>query len=293
MRRQASSTFNKEKLIFMGIAAVLAFCVYNFVASRPVALDVGIPVSPLPIPAPLAAEKAEPRKANVDFYLQTGQYEGLAINRERNDPFAPIYVLTDAVPNGVANTNQPGGVKPIVAPVELPKPPDGEEKDKAAKDEPKFGPKDAEAKVKFSAVMAMNGSTYGLLTDDDGKTMKVKVGDYMEDFKYTVSRIDKQAIWVTDDTGRQFVARDLSFAGDGSGGDVANGDEKTKKKDKAQKGPPKNDGGATSKPPPGGGPDPTAALAKGMEAMANLIKSQADRNGVMQNPNGGRKNRKN
>jgi len=291
MKRKLSDTFNKEKLIFIGVTSLLAICVYHFMASRPVALEVGIPVSPLPIPAPLAPEKPDSRQSNVAFYLESGNYSGLAVNRERNDPFAPIYEIAD-LPR-VPVIPKPGPVA-IIPPTPIPAPPgpNEEEKKKAAEDK-EIELKEFTAKVDFSAVISMNGVVYGLLKDKDGKTIQVKVGDYLDDFKYTVSKIDKQAIWVTDENDRTYVARDQTFAGDGSsGGDDAGDDKAAKKKDKAVRMPKadaKPDAKAENK------TDSTAAaLAEAAKQLANLQKSMnANKNNVIDNNNGGRRSRRN
>ena len=71
MKRQTSYGFNKEKLIFVGTALLLAGAMYSFFASRPVELEVSLAVSPLPIPAPLEPDKADTRKALVKYYLES------------------------------------------------------------------------------------------------------------------------------------------------------------------------------------------------------------------------------
>jgi hypothetical protein len=296
MRHQVSGTFNKEKFIFLGIAAVAAVCVYNFLASRPVPLEVGIPVSPLPIPAPLAAEKPDPRKGDVSFYLVTAQYsDGVAINRDRNDPFAPIYVPTPAEQAAALTTvvKQFPAV-PIILPPKPIEAPNPEEEEKRKREEAKkFALKEFKAKVDFSAVIAMGGVTYGLLKDDAGNTMQVKVGDYLEDFKYTVSKIDKQAIWVTDENDRLYVARDLSFADNAASTSDGEDEKPGKKKNAAVKGGPK--AGAKSDANPAASSadaNAAAALALGKQAL-DMLKNQNQNNTIL-NPNaGGRKSRRN
>ena len=291
MRHQVTNTFNKEKFIFLGLAAIAAVCVYNFLASRPVPLEVGIPVSPLPIPAPLAPEKPDPRKGDVAYYIQSGRDEnGVAINRERNDPFAPIYVPTAAE---VAAALIPVKQIPLVPAVPPPAPIDAPAPEKVARDNErenakKFALNEYKAKVDFSAVMALGGVTYGLLKDDAGNTMQVKVGDYLEDFKYTVAKIDKQAIWVTDENDRMYVARDLSFADNGTKSDGGD-DEKPGKKVKnvASKGGPKTEAKADK---------PAAPVQSEAEAAMKLVGKMVDKMGNQNqilNPNaGGRKNRR-
>ena len=242
MKRQTSYGFNKEKLVLLGTALLLSWSAYNFFASTPVPLEVTTPVTPLPVPAPLTPDKIDTRMANVEGYIRSGSatitnadgtMSQVAFNRDRKNPFEPIddFVVAPQDPKlltkGPAN---PAIIPPPPPAVVAPPPPPEPIAKKDEVDPNKFGPKDAEAQVKFEAVARMNGITYALLKDKDDKTMQVKVGDYLEEFKYTVTKIEKQAIWVTDDKDRVFVARDLSFTDDGSGGDTGEEEKPVKKK---------------------------------------------------------------
>ncbi|MEI6235718.1 MAG: hypothetical protein WCT04_21895 [Planctomycetota bacterium] len=299
MKLQASSRFNKEKLLFLGVTALLAICVYHFMSSRPVKLEISIPVSPLPIPGPLAPEKPDTRKGDIAFYLESGMRENILVNRDRNDPFAPFYIPSDLPPpnpNSKIVNGKPGTGAPLPPPPAPPPPPEVAKKD-PNDDADKFNPSDKKAKVDFSAVVSMNGIVYGLLKDKEGKTIQVKVGDYLEDFKYTVSKIEKQAIWVLDENDRAFVARDLSFAADGKGSGGESADDKApKKNDKAGKGggkgPPPGGpggGGAGAKTTAAGKTDSTAsALADAAKQLAKLTQSMNDsrQNNIIQGDQG-------
>ena len=231
MKRQASYGFNKEKLVLLVAALLLAGSAYNFFASQPVALEVTTPVTPLPIPSPLTPDKLDTRMANVIPYLETGKFGDVAVNRDRKNPFEPIDDFVSVPQSAKVNTEGVKTPAAIAPPTVVAPSPELQPLAKKDDEDPnKFGPKDDKAKVDFSAVVRMNGITYGLLKDKDGKTVQVKVGDYMEDFKYTVSKIEKQAIWVTDEKDHVFVARDLSFADDGSGGGDTGDEEKPVKK---------------------------------------------------------------
>ncbi len=202
MTRQPSSGFNKEKLIFICTAMLLATSLYSIFSSRPVELTVGTPVSPLPVPGPLAPDRLDTRKALVKYYLETGTFGDVAVNRERKNPFEPIDDFVAAGPKMVATVTKkivpqapPRGGPTPMATERAPDPPAPKEdkKEEAKVWEPKADPK---ALVDFSAVVTMNGITYGLLKSK-GQTIRVQVGDYLEDYKYTVAKIDTSAIWVT------------------------------------------------------------------------------------------------
>lgn len=291
MRNQQATIFNKEKLIFLGVTVLLAICVYKAFASRPVRLELSTPVTPLPVPAPLAPEVPDTRQGDVTYYLQSGMYSGLAVNRERNDPFAPIYIQSELVPTSTAIGPIPK-ISPKIEPVPI-APPEPTVVEKEKQDPNKFDGTDRHAKVDFSAVISMNGTVYGLLKDKDGKTIQVKVGDYLDDFKYTVTKIDKQAIWVTDENDHMFVARDQSYAVNGAAGGDAD-DEKPKAKEKPAKDKPAKADKSDAKPAAKPSADSTAAaLAEAAKQLANLQKSMNNNNNVINNDNGGRKRRGN
>jgi hypothetical protein len=239
MTRQPSSGFNKEKLIFICMSMILATSVYSIFSSRPVELTVGTPVSPVPLPGPLTPDRLDTRKALVKYYLESGKFGDVTVDRERKNPFEPIDDFMPAAakmaavagPKKIVNIPPPRGGPTPMAAERAPDPPAPKEdkKEEAKVWEPKADPK---ALVDFSAVVTMNGITYGLLKSK-GQTIRVQVGDYLEDYKYTVAKIDTSAIWVTDENDREFVARDTSFDDSGASGGDGTDDKPKPKKDKS------------------------------------------------------------
>ncbi|HLX63608.1 MAG TPA: hypothetical protein VKX17_20225 [Planctomycetota bacterium] len=208
MNNRTSSRINKEKLVFSGVAFLLAGCFYYLMTSRPAGLKPGTMISPLSPPAPVAAEKPANRIASV---------AGLLNAAGRANPFQPVIKKTDiAQPE---KPDIPGGghvswPNPNPVPIPPPQPGGG-----GPNPPPGHNPSEIHdpppAAVAFSAFMTMDGQTYGHVKTKDGRTIQVQVGDYLDQFKYTITKIEKQAIWVTDERERVFVARDMTFA-DGS-----------------------------------------------------------------------------
>lgn len=229
MKRIPASGFNKEKLVFLGTSSVLALTLYHLLISAPVALEPTPPVSNVAPPGPLDREKQDTRVANVLYYISGGvnPQMGVAVDRSRKNPFEPI---DEFIQGPIAEgPKPPKGPKTVVA--GPPPPPDNPVEPTEPGREKTFDP-DAEkfAKVDFSGVMTMNGLTYGLLKSKDGQTIQVKEGDYLEDYKYTVAKIEKQAIWVSDEDNQMFVARDLTFDESGASGGEGDDEEKPAKK---------------------------------------------------------------
>jgi hypothetical protein len=267
----------KEKLVFVGVAALLSLTVYNLLVSTPVKLEVGPPVSPVVPPGPLDPDKIDTRVSDVRYYRIPGKEVGIADpktgqfnDRSRANPFQPLGDDSQfPVAGGADDPHHPGGTgkgksgTPIVGPI-APPPDDApaiavvEEK---KPEKPGYARKILKANVDFSGVMMMNNQICGLLKSLDGeKTMLVKVGDYLDEYKYTVASIEKQAIYVKDDEDRMFVARDITFDADSGAGAVAagDGDEPAAPKKKRPLGgvgdtPAGPQGGGGGKPPRGGG----------------------------------------
>lgn len=258
MKRKTSG-FNKEKLVFLGVATVLAICVYAMLASAPVVLEVPKPISTLSAPGPLDREKEDMRVSNVRYYLDDGKLSlmrdirtGAIVDRSRANPFEP---LRDPKPLEVAADKKVKEVKPV-APTDIQPPPPDEVVKEDTKNKPEqMDIKDPKAQVDFNAVMTMKGETVALLKTKEGATLQVKVGDYIDEFKYTVSRIEPQAIYVTDDENHTFVARDSSMDNSGDAStDTAPAKKPAPKAAPAAAGPKPAPPAAAKKPQaPGGG----------------------------------------
>lgn len=215
MRRQQNTTgFNKEKLVFLGASTAFAIGLYFFLSSSPVELVVGKPLGNQSGPQPLANVNAA-RPLEENFYVVPGTVSrmidprtALLVNRERKTPFAPKSDFTkrNLPPPVVAhvNTAPPPPPPPPVTTIEKP------EQGKRKKE---YGPNDREAEVQYMGVVTINGETYGLLKPKDGTASKrIKVGDKIPDYDYTVTKIDKNSVSLTDKDGRPYVLKNPRFA---------------------------------------------------------------------------------
>ena len=237
MHSTTAGSFNKEKMIFMISSVVVAAGVYLFLTSGPVPLEPGAPVSYKDArPEPLVISEIAAREEE-DFYVVDGKVSKIVdkrtkqlVNRDRKSPFEPYSTFAASKP-----------VKPAVVannpPPPPPPPPVAPEKPKDPKKE--FTGSTAEAEVEFMGVMTMaNGDTFGLLKPKDGSpTMRVKLGQEIEagGTKYTVTALEKQAIWVTDGDERPFILKDSTFDGSEETSSDSGGDSKSSKKDPAPK----------------------------------------------------------
>ena len=281
MKRIPASGFNKEKLVFLGTTTVLALTLYHLLISAPVALEPTPPVSNVAPPGPLDREKQDNRVANVLYYISGGvnPQMGVAVDRSRKNPFEPIDEFISRSPIDV----RPTGPKPVAV-AGPPPPPEVPEPTKVPDPKNPFGPRaDKVAKVDFSGVMTLGGVTHGLLKSKDGQTIQVKEGDYLDDYQYTVAKIEKQAIWVSDEDSQMFVARDTSFdeSGASSGGDGE--DKPAKKKPKGGK---KDLVAANDTPPPA--PKPVASKQNNLNNQNNPNNQNNQRNNFRGNRGGGR-----
>ncbi len=215
MHNTTTGSFNKEKMIFLISSVVVAAGVYLFLTSGPVPLEPGAPVSyQMARPEALVMSEIAARE-DEDFYVVDGKVTKMTdkrtkqlVNRDRKSPFEPFSTFatrTPVKPVAVANNTPPPPPPPPAAP-EKPKDPKKE-----------FTGSTAEAEVEFMGVMTMaSGETFGLLKPKDGSpTIRVKMGSEIEagGTKYTVTALEKQAIWVTDGDQRPFILKDSTFDG--------------------------------------------------------------------------------
>jgi len=201
-RVQGAQGFNKEQLAFLVVAAIAALSVYFYLSSGPIELEPGKPIAIGEPPKPLNMKPpADPLQEN--YYVVDGQITrlmdprtGQAVNRLRKTPFMPAAKFIERV-----KKDPPAMLTPPPPP-----PPEAPKEPETKRD---FGPKDLIAEVEFMGVVSLNGKTYGLVRPKDGSSpRRVKVGDKIPDYNYTVTRIEKQTIYVEDEDKNPFVLRD-------------------------------------------------------------------------------------
>jgi hypothetical protein len=189
MPRPDTESFNKEKFVFLLVSAGFAGGLYLFLASAPVPLDPDKPISSQALPQALENVAEAAPRPEQEYVEGPG--------RDRKTPFAPAATFIAAKP-----VDNPGNKPPPPPP-----PPPSDTKPKDTK--PTFDAKDLDVQVSFMGVVMMNGNTYALLRPKDGSSpRRVKVGDTISDFKYTVTKIEKQAIWMVDEEQRPFILKD-------------------------------------------------------------------------------------
>lgn len=246
MRRLNTQSFNKEQMLFMVCSTAFAVGLYLYLASSPVPLVVTEPISAQPLPSPLT-KKAREERLPEDFYVvnmpgMIDRHTNEPLNRLRKTPFAPA----SGFRREVAKVKPPVDIGPPPPP---PPPPPAEEAKVAAKDSKKtFTSKDAAVQLDFMGVVTIAGQTYGLLKPKDGTApRRVKAGDLIPELNYTVTRIEKQAIYVTDADKHPFILKDTRFSepeptpttAAGKDGDGATDEAKPDATAKPDKAPPK------------------------------------------------------
>lgn len=214
MRRQQNTTgFNKEKFVFLAASTAFAAGLYFFLSSSPIDLAVGNPLGNQSGPVALANVNAA-RPLEENFYVVPGSVSHMIdprtaqlVNRERKTPFAPKSDFTKKKlpPPIVAHVNVP--------PPPPPPPSSAADKTKdTGKPKKEFGPNDREAEVQYMGVVTINGATYGLLKPKDGTSPKrIKVGDKIPDYDYTVTKIEKSSVSLVDKDNRPYVLRNTRF----------------------------------------------------------------------------------
>ena len=206
--RQLNKTFNKEQFVFLLSSAAFATGLYFYLTSGPIPLTAGEPVSAQAAPSVLENIPDKPQD-NVVFYVDDGKITGLTdphtgelVDRGRKTPFAPSSDWRNAMPAKVALGPPPPPLPPPPPVADV----------KETKEDKKWNGENVKSKVKFMGVVIMNGQTVALLKpEDDSEVKKVKVGDKVEEYGYTVTKIEKQTIWVTDADNRPFILKDTAL----------------------------------------------------------------------------------
>jgi len=213
MRRQQNVTgFNKEKFIFLLAAVGFSAGLYLYLSTGPIALEVEQPISQQAPPVALSNLNAAP-PLEENYYVVPGSItrmleprSGQLVNRDRKTPFAP---KADFL-----KKNLPPPAAVVLAPPPPPPPPPPTETGKTdTKSKKEFGPEDRVAEVDYMGVVSLNGVAYGLLKPKDGgKSQRVKVGDKIPNYDYTVTKIEKQAVFVVDKDNRPYVVKNSRFS---------------------------------------------------------------------------------
>jgi len=179
--------FSRETLCFLLASFGLALALYQCLSSAPLRLDTREPVSAEP--QPLAACGLEPPVAPEKALLAGG----------RRSPFRPVAVpRLPPEPKRVAQRA------------------DGKEDPKETRDAggdpviPVAPPATRDvSELQFTGVVLVGGQARGLLQAREGaELISVKPGDRLPDFGCTVTKIDKQAIHLTDAAHREIVLTD-------------------------------------------------------------------------------------
>ena len=188
MPKPRNQGFNKEKIIFSLSLAILAGSVYWYWSTSPDELQAGIPLS--------ATEK--PGTVNE---IQTSPLEPLEniLAKDRMSPFTPKHYMTDAPRATLVKVLPP----PAEPPPQIRKP-----KPKA------LDASDKELEVSYMGIIKAGDQSYALIKSKDGtSTFRVKEGDTMTvgESKYTVAKIDSQAVQLTDADGQPWTLKDGLF----------------------------------------------------------------------------------
>jgi hypothetical protein len=213
MPRPDIAGFNKEKLTFLVCSTIFAVAFYLFLASAPVTLQDEKPIGAQPGPI-AAAEREDTSQKDVEYYVSRP-------NLTRKSPFQPKSDFIKKEIKPVVNNLPPP-----------PAPPPPPEEKKVAITKKVWDPKDLDVQVEYMGVLVMNDETYGLVKPKDGSSpRRVQEGETLTDMKYTVTKIEKQAIWMKDEEGRPFILKNSSFSGE----EVATADDGDKKKAETKK----------------------------------------------------------
>ena len=180
--------FTKEKLFFLAAAVALCSALYSFLASAPVPLAGGEPISAQSGPARLCVHEP-PGLGPVDPLLMGG----------RASPFRPPRAAVVVKPRDDGNTGRRQGGRAG----------GGSSGEVTAGHETAHGAPLPAPEFEFVGIVIVDGRPHGLLqTKPDGVRFTVKPGDVLSQYGYTVTRIGKQAIHLTDATQQAIVLTD-------------------------------------------------------------------------------------
>ncbi|MCW8129103.1 MAG: hypothetical protein KIS92_01850 [Planctomycetota bacterium] len=240
MAFQKTQGMNKEKLVFYLCLVLLMVSGYLFLF--------GPRTKPLQDDDPIT-HKGKPEAFDVKA-PSIRVAKALAADRERKSPFTPDLNWRTTVvnkPNPAPSKNVPPPPPPPPAqPKTTPKTPSA------------MTPTEKDLEVGFMGIVQLNGKSYALLSSKDGSPpRRVKEGDVLDGLNYTITKIDKQAIYISDAEGRPYILKDGRFEDIGGGSTGGSGPSFTQpKKQPQQPQQPKTQTPQTPQTPRNNGPRP-------------------------------------
>jgi hypothetical protein len=199
MRRINTGSLNKEKLVFLVSSLGVSVGLYFFLTSGPIPLVLSAASTREPGPEPFK-----------DVELSQHKDVNLLVDGDRISPFEPygreLQKLQQPKPAPVAVNNAPPPPPP--PPADAPKTPKA------------FDQEDPVSELDYMGVTFVNGESRALLKPKNGDApVLVALGEEVPHFKYTVQKIEPQAVWISDGDNRPFLLKDASYSEDGSGSD--------------------------------------------------------------------------
>lgn len=206
MAFQKTQGMNKEKLVFYLCLVLLMVSGYLFLfGPRTKSLLEDDPIT----------HKGKPEAFDVKA-PSLHEPKTLAADRERKSPFTPDLNWKSSVANTKPNPNTSKAPPPPPPPPAQPKP--------QPKPPSAMTPTEKDLEVGFMGIVQLNGKSYALLSSKDGSPpRRVKEGDVLDGLNYTITKIDKQAIYINDADGRPYILKDGRFEDVGGGSSGSTG----------------------------------------------------------------------
>lgn len=194
MAFQKSQGMNKEKLVFyLSLVLLMVGGYLYFFGPRTKDLLDDSPITHKGKPEAYDVKGPTVRVAKL-----------LASDRERKSPFTPDLNWKSSIVNNKPPPN------PNKAPPPPPPPPS--QPKTTPKTPAAMTPTEKDLEVGFMGIVQLNGKSYALLSSKDGSApRRVKEGDVLEGLNYTITKIDKQAIYISDAEGRPYILKDGRF----------------------------------------------------------------------------------
>lgn len=253
MARIKGQGFNKEKLVFLLCSLLLAVTGYLFVTSRPYELK-----------NDTARAKAHMLQSyNVSDTSLKGTPDSYIYSKDR-DRKSPFTLDKDFLA-GDENNPKPKPVTNTAPPPPPPPPPPPKKVEPKTRDP--LLPIEKELSVAFVGIMRSGDRTFALLANKDGTgTFRVREGDTLQGSNYKITKIESQAIYLTDVDGTPYVLRDGRFSDVSA---VANAQTKTQPKPQ-----PKPQSQPKQQPPPQ--PNPEKGRVRPKPNLGNPNGNQAE-----------------
>lgn len=199
-----SQGMNKEKLVFyLCLVLMMVSAFLFFFGPRTQSLRDDDPITAKARPETYDAKGAPLRLAKE-----------LSAERERKSPFTPDLTWK----TNVANKKPPNPAKAPPPPPPPPPQPQAQPKPKSA-----MTPTEKDLEVGFMGIVQVGDQSYALLSSKDGSApRRVKEGDVIDGLNYTITKIEKQSIFLTDGDGRPYILKDGRFDGLSDNGGSSN-----------------------------------------------------------------------